>query len=69
MGRPKLCYSPIQLKLENQQKVNPLGRLSNVPVDIDGVRNLANFEILEIIDDSKPYPTFLGLSGILTTLQ
>ena len=37
MGKPKLHYSPIQLKLENQQKVNPLGRLSNIPVDIDGV--------------------------------
>ena len=32
MGRPKLCYSPIQLKL-----VNPLGRLSNILVNIDGV--------------------------------
>ena len=37
MGKPKLRYSPIQLKLENQQKVNPLGRLSNIPMDIDGV--------------------------------
>ena len=37
MGRPKLRYSPIQLRLENQQRVCPMGRLLNVPVDIDGV--------------------------------
>ena len=33
MGRPKLSYSPIHLKLANQHKVCPLGRLSNVPMD------------------------------------
>ena len=37
MGKPKLRYSPIQLKLANQQRVSPMGRLSNVPIDIDGV--------------------------------
>ena len=26
MGKPKLRYSPIQLKLANQQKINPFGR-------------------------------------------
>jgi len=61
MGRPKLRYSPIQLRLFNQYKVCPLGRLSNVPVDIDGVRSLAYFKVIEIIDDSKPYPTLLGI--------
>ena len=61
MGKPKLHYSPIQLKLANQQKVNPLGRLSNIPVDIDGVRSLANFKVIEIIDDSNPFPTLLGI--------
>ena len=61
MGRPKLRYSPIQLKLANQHKVNPLGRLSNVPMDIDGVQSLADFEVIEIIDDSKPYPMLLGI--------
>ena len=57
MGRPKLSYSPIQLKLVNQQKVCPLGRLSNVPMDIDILRSLADFEVIEIIDDSNLFPT------------
>ena len=37
MGKPKLRYCPIQLRLANQQRVCPMGRLSNMPVDIDGV--------------------------------
>ena len=38
-----------------------MGRLSNVPVDIDGVRSLADFEVIEIIDDSNPFPALLGI--------
>ena len=49
MGKPKLRYSPIQLRLANPQRVSPMGRLSNVPVDIDGVRSLVDFKVIEII--------------------
>ena len=38
-----------------------MGRLSNVLVDIDSVRSLANFEVIEIIDDSNPFPALLGI--------
>ena len=61
MGRPKLRYSPIQLILANQQRVCPMGRLSNIPVDIDGVWSLGDFEVIEIIDDSRLYPMLLGI--------
>ena len=44
-------------------------RLSNVPMDIDGVRNLANFEVIEIIDDSKPYPALLGIDWAFENLM
>ena len=60
MGKPKLRYSPIQLRLANQQRVNPMRRLSNVPVDIDGVWSLEDFEVIEIIDDNNPFPALLG---------
>jgi hypothetical protein len=30
-------------------------------VGIDGVRTFANFEVIEIVDDSCPYPTLLGI--------
>ena len=61
IAKPKLTFSPIQLRLANQEKVIPLGHLSSVPVDLDGVHNLANFEDIEIIDDSTLYPALLGI--------
>ena len=61
MAKPKLMFSPIQLRLENQQRVIPLGHLSSVPVDLDGVCSLANIEVIEIIDDSMKYPILLGI--------
>jgi hypothetical protein len=59
MGKPKLVWSTVQLRLENQHKIIPIGRLVGVPVNIDGVHNIANFEVIEIMDNSQSYPTFL----------
>jgi hypothetical protein len=61
MGQSKLIWSPIQLRLENQHKIIPIGRLTGVSVSIDGVHNMADFEVIEIVDGSTPYPTLLGL--------
>ena len=61
MGKPSLAWSPIQLRLSNQQRIVPLGRLLSVPIDIYGVSTLTDFEVIEIIDDSNPYPALLGI--------
>jgi hypothetical protein len=61
MGKLKLIYSPIRLRMANQQVVSPFGRLEHVPVDIDGVRTFADFEVIEIVDDNFPYPALLGI--------
>jgi len=61
MVNPCLKWSPVQLRMANQVKVIPLGRLSGVPVDLDGVRSIAEFEVIEIVDDRNPYPTLLGI--------
>lgn len=61
MGKPKLQWSPIQLRMTNQKKIVPLGRLSGITMDIEGVCITTNFEVIEIVDDSNPYPTLLGL--------
>lgn len=45
-----------------------LGRLPNIPVDIDGVRSLVDFEVIEIIDDSKPFPALLGIDWAFDNL-
>lgn len=68
MGRTKLRYSPIQLRLANQQRVCPMGRLSNVLVDIDDIRSLTKFEVIKIIDDSRPYPGLLGFEWAFDNL-
>lgn len=59
MGKPKLQWSPIQLHMENQQKIIPMGRLHRVTVDIEGASVLVDFEVIEIVDDSNPYLAFL----------
>ena len=61
MRKPTIAWSPIQLRLANHQKIVPLGRFPNFPVDIDGVCTIADFEVIEIIDDSNPYPALLGI--------
>jgi hypothetical protein len=61
MGEPTLGYSPVQLKLVNQPKVMPIGRLKGMRVDLDGVCTKANFKVIEIVDGTMPYPTLLGL--------
>jgi hypothetical protein len=61
MGKPKLIYSPISLRMANKQAVSPFGRLEHVPMDINEVRTFADFEVIEIVDDSCPYPALLGI--------
>ena len=61
MGIPNLARSPIHLRLANQHRVSPLGRLPQVPVDIDGIHSFAYFEVIEIISDIRPYPALLGI--------
>jgi hypothetical protein len=61
MGKPKLIYSPIRLRMSSKKLVIPFGRLQHVPMNIDGVRTFVDFEVIEIVDDSYPYPTLLGI--------
>jgi len=61
MGKPKLVLSPIQLRLANQYKIYLIGWLEKVEVNIEGVKTKANFEVIEIMDESDPYPTLLGI--------
>ena len=63
MGKPPLEWSSIQLRLANQEKVLPVGRLGQVQVDIEGLRTFADFEVIDIVDDTTPYPERLGLIG------
>ena len=61
MGRPALQWSPIQLRMANKKNIFPMGRLQGVTIDIEGASAQADFEVIEIVDDSNPYPVFLGI--------
>jgi hypothetical protein len=60
MREPTLGFSPILLKLSNQHRVVPIHRFKGIPVDIDGVHTMANFEVIDIVDRTSPYATLLG---------
>jgi hypothetical protein len=64
MGEPTLGYSPVQLKLANEHKVLPIGRLKGVTIDLDGVCTKEDFEYIEIMDDTTSYPALLGLDWV-----
>jgi hypothetical protein len=51
MGKPKLIWSHVQLRLANQHKIVPIGQFIGVPMNIDGVRSVAYFEFIDIMDD------------------
>ena len=61
LGKPRLKYSPIQLRMENQYCIFPIGRLENVEIDVAGVKIVANFEVINIMGDKDPYPALLGI--------
>lgn len=43
MGKPPLIFSPIQLRMANQYRIFPIGRLKNVEVDLASVKTTADF--------------------------
>jgi hypothetical protein len=61
MGKPKLIYSPMRLRMANQYAMSPFERLEHVPMDIDGVKKFVDFKVIEIVDDRCPYPVLFGI--------
>ena len=68
MGNPQLVWSPVQLRLENQAKVSPIGRVPHLPIEMEGLKTYAQFEVIEIADNTNPYPTFLGVGWEMENL-
>ena len=61
MGNPTLGQSLVQLHLANQAKVQPIGRVSNLVVDIEGMKTRADFDVIEVVEDGGSYPMLLGI--------
>ena len=63
MGNPTLRWSPIQLRLANQAKVHPIGHVSKLVVDIEGMKKLVDFDVIEVVGDGGSYPTLLEIGS------
>ena len=61
MGNPTLGWSPVQLRLANHAKVHPIGCVSNLVVNVKGMKTYADFNIIEVIDGRGSYPALLGI--------
>lgn len=59
----KTCVAMVSDSAENGKsaKIIPLGRLQGITMDIEGASVLANFKVIEIVDDSNPNPAALGI--------
>ena len=60
MERLALGWSPMQLRLANQAKVQPIRHVSNLAMDVKGIKNYFNFDVIEVVDGGGSYPTLLG---------
>ena len=61
MGKPMLGCSPVKLRLANQAKVHPLGRVSNLVVDIEGMKMHTEFDVIDVVEDGGSYLALLGI--------
>ena len=58
----------MQLQLGNQEKVQPIGRVSNLDIDVEGMRIHANFDIIEVVNGEFSYLSLLGVGWANDTM-
>ena len=61
MGRPTLGWSPVQLWLANQAKVQPIELVSNLVIDVEGMKTYVDFDVIEVVDGGGSYLVLLGI--------
>ena len=61
MGSPMLSWSPVQLRLANQARVNLIGWVLHLVVEVEGMKAYADFNVIEVVDGGGSYPAFLGI--------
>ena len=49
--------------MANQAKVQPVGRVSHLVVDVEGMKTYVDFDVIKVVDGGGSYPTLLGLDG------
>ena len=56
MGDLTLGWSPVQLRLANQAKVQPISRVLNLYADVKGMRTRVDFDVIKVVDGGGSYP-------------
>ena len=51
----------MQLQLANQAKVHPIGHVSNLVVDVEGMKMYVDFDVIEVVEYGGSYLTLLGI--------
>ena len=65
MNKLQLNWSLIQIRLANRSKVLPIGRMTQVPIEVEGLRTYTDFEVINNVDDTNPYPALLGIYWVI----
>ena len=50
--KPKMVWSPIHLRLENQYKVYPIGQMEDMELNTNGVKSKEDFKVIDITNDT-----------------
>ena len=51
----------ISTKACEQLKVLPISILTKVPIEVEFLRTYAYFEVIDVVNDTNPYPALLGI--------
>ena len=54
-------WSPMQLRLANQSKVQPIKCVSNLVVDVEGMKTYVDFDVIEVVDGEGSYTALSGI--------
>ena len=65
MNNPRLNWSPIWLRLVNNLKVLPIGQMTQVNVEVEGLRTYTDFEVIDSVDDTNTYPALLRIDLVI----
>ena len=56
-----LDWSHVQLRLVNQSNVLPISIITQVHMEVKGLKTYDEFEVIDIVDDTNPYHTIIGI--------
>ena len=64
MRKSRLTWLLIHLRLAIQHHIFTISRMMSVPVEIDGVKSIFIFEVVDIMDGTDPYPSLSGVGKV-----